>query len=218
YGTPVRVLGEGTGGVVHLHRIPSTGHHVAIKTFKFPSNPSLSRRMRAMNVEATIALAMQHPNIIHTHEFVFEPFPSANFGFDDGTFYAVMEHCPSELFDVVLKKRLTPRAIESLFIQLVAGVQYLHHVHSMAHRDLKLDNIVIAADGTLKIIDFGCSSIVPVDAQGFAMTAGPCGSDPYLPPEVLNNPNKPYDAMRLDVWSIAIIFLTMVTSNFPWEI
>ncbi|KAI8873986.1 kinase-like protein, partial [Ramicandelaber brevisporus] len=215
YGAPLKVLGQGTGGIVHLHRIPSTGQHVAVKTFTFPADISLTRRMRHIESEASVSLAMQHPNVIRTYEFVFETSDKTE---QDGTFYSTMEYCPSDLFEHVQSKALTMRVVESLFIQLVAGVQYLHRVHGMAHRDLKLDNIVIAADGTLKIIDFGCSRVVPVDSHGFAMTSGMCGSDPYLPPEVLANPNMPYDAMRLDVWSIATVFLAMVSGNFPWEV
>ncbi|KAI8874128.1 kinase-like protein [Ramicandelaber brevisporus] len=214
YGAPIKVLGKGTGGIVHLYKVPATGQLVAIKTFAFPAGSLLRRRLQHVEGEAAVALAMQHPNIVRTHEFVFE----LNADETDGTFYAVMEYCAVDLFELVHGRKLSMRVIESLLIQLVAGVQYLHRVHSMAHRDLKLDNVVVTTEGTLKIIDFGCTRVVPVNPLGFALTTGVCGSDPYLPPEVLADPNVPYDAMRLDVWSIAVVFVAMVTGNFPWEV
>ncbi|KAI8865485.1 kinase-like protein, partial [Ramicandelaber brevisporus] len=212
YGAPVRLLGAGTGGRVHLHHYGPQQTKVAIKTFTFSSNITLESQYQHVHNEAAITLGLKHPNVVRTYEYVCESSPSTA----TTTFYAVMEYCRGDLFDLVKDGALPQATVNSLFLQMVAGVHYLHTVHRMAHRDIKLDNLCVADDGSLKIIDFGCARILPLAGGNY--TTGICGSDPYLSPEVVADARRLYDPFALDIWSLAIVYLTLASGNFPWEI
>ncbi|KAJ2480382.1 serine/threonine protein kinase [Coemansia sp. RSA 2131] len=213
YGLPVRTIGQGTGGFVKLHQA-CDGRYYAVKTFTFPEAHDRTKTTTAMNVrqwkhlldEASFSLSLRHPHVIRTYQFVRE---------NDGTVYSIMEYCEKDLFAVVQDGGLARSDIDRLFSQLVSGVTYLHGVARVAHRDMKLDNLCVDEDGNLKIIDFGCSSTF--DPAAPAQTRGVCGSDPYIAPEVFV-PRALYDARKVDVWAVGIIYLAMISGHFPWEV
>jgi serine/threonine protein kinase len=67
-------------------------------------------------------------------------------------------------------------------MQIVSAVDYLHNVKRVAHRDLKLENIMLDHFDNLKLIDFGLSHVFSEDDRSFTT---PCGPPPYLAPEII---------------------------------
>ncbi|OLY78941.1 Serine/threonine-protein kinase HRK1 [Smittium mucronatum] len=151
YGLPIKSLGAGTGGQVDLYRNPYDKKFCAIKTFKNQTKETsgTGRVARSCLAELAINVNVRHRNIIKTFDIVMEY---------NQSYYAIMEHCPIDLFTLLQTRKLNHDEIYGFFAQLIEGVAYLHQ-KGIAHRDLKLDNCCIAFDGTLKIIDFGCATI-----------------------------------------------------------
>lgn len=102
-----------------------------------------------MTAEFCIGSTLHHPNVIETLDLMQE---------DDGQFYEIMEYAPNDLFQVVMSGMMSREEIACCWRQLLNGVDYLHTM-GIAHRDLKLDNLVLDHMGILKIIDFGCSNV-----------------------------------------------------------
>ncbi|KAI8871397.1 kinase-like protein [Ramicandelaber brevisporus] len=123
-----------------------------------------------------------------------------------------MEYCVSDLFEYVQRRPLSPQAVGSVFVQLVAGLHHMHTVHATAHRDIKLDNICVSPDGAVKIVDFGCAT-----SSSATAATGACGSEPYMPPEVAASPAVAYDAFKMDIWSLGVVLLALISGHFPWE-
>lgn len=166
------------------------------------------RGLKRIHKEYTMCSILDNENIIETYELFY----------DKGNLYTVMEYCDFDLYALVASNELSYLEICCYFKQILYGVKYLHDI-GVSHRDLKLDNCVVNKNGILKIIDFGSSTVFSspyLEHREVIMRShGIHGSNPYLAPEVIYFWN--YDPRPADVWSIAVIFLCMITKRFPWR-
>ncbi|GMF51801.1 unnamed protein product [Phytophthora fragariaefolia] len=89
--------------------------------------------------------------------------------------------------------------------QVLEGVNYLHTMLDVAHRDLSLENVLLS-NGVCKITDFGLST----DAHTVC-DAGLVGKEYYMAPEIVAG--KKYDPVLADVWSLGIIWFIMLTGS-----
>ncbi|KAL0083952.1 kinase-like domain-containing protein [Phycomyces blakesleeanus] len=204
YGKWGRFIGKGAGGSVRLIR--RDNNSLAVKHFRSRlSQESEKDYIKKVTAEFCIGSALHHPNVIQTLDLI-----------QDGPqFYQIMEYCPNDLFNVVMSGMMSRQEIACTFRQLLRGVEYLHGL-GIAHRDLKLDNLVLSPLGTLKIIDFGCSTVFRCPFEtNITRSKGIYGSDPYIAPEQYTQPT--YDPRQSDIWSCAIIFLCMTIRRFPWR-
>lgn len=226
YGKFGKILGSGAGGSVRLMKRTGDGVTFAVKQFRdrhaYESEREYNKKVTA---EFCIGSTLHHGNIIETIDIVHEK----------GKWYEVMEYAPFDLFATVMTGKMTRDEITCATLQIISGVCYLHQM-GLAHRDLKLDNVVINEHGIMKLIDFGSAVVFRypfenevVLATGeqkvntsiiqcimlIILTTGVVGSDPYLAPEVYDN--QKYDPRPADIWSIAIIFCCMTLRRFPWK-
>lgn len=206
YGKFGRMLGSGAGGSVRIMKRSSDGKIFAVKEFRARRPTETEREYaRKVTAEFCIGSALHHTNIIETLDIVEE----------NKKFYEVMEYAPYDMFSIVMSGKMTMPEVYCCFKQLLSGVAYLHSM-GLAHRDLKLDNLVVDSNCFVKIIDFGSAVVFkyPFEADIVEAT-GVVGSDPYLAPETLVR--KLYDPRAVDIWSSAIIFCCMALRRFPWK-
>ena len=172
----------------------------AVKEYRGKSSHETAAEYeKKVKSEYSIAKSLHHPNIVETIRLC-----TAN-----GRFNHVMEYCSEgDLFGLIkqdyLKKpdRLADRLC--LFKQLVQGVHYLHS-HGIAHRDIKVENLLITNTSKLKITDFGVSDVFSGIHPGLRQAGGQCGIDmcdvrlsdpgicgslPYIAPEVFEKKSK----------------------------
>ena len=210
------VLGEGTFGTVSLVR--SSGNHtsfslVAIKTFS--STDSIS----AIHREASIALSLQHPNVVQSYTL------QSRQNETHLTHQLAMEYVPISFLSHVKTINTSRTALFRFFKQICQGVAYIHN-RGLAHLDLKPENVLVSANGIPKIIDFGSAEVVRspllsdqdscIRGAHQVFTHGIGGSEPYMPPEVYGEDK--YDAQKADVWALGIMFVQMVLNDYsqPW--
>lgn len=194
----------------------------AVKEFrKRSARETEDEYVRKVKSEYTIAKSLDHPNIVRTVRLCT----------NNGRWNHVMEYCQQgELFSLVERKYFKPEDRNCIFKQVLRGVSYLHE-HGIAHRDIKLENLLMTDDGHIKITDFGVSEVFCGDHPGVAISRGLCGqgmrnarrsapgicgSKPYISPEVLAH-EKDYDPTKLDVWACGILFMTMCLCGNPWQ-
>ncbi|KAF4030586.1 Protein tyrosine kinase [Phytophthora infestans] len=98
--------------------------------------------------------------------------------------------------------------------QSALGLQFLHQ-HSIVHGDLKCDNILVTADGTAKLTDFGLSSIRRyVDSeQEQSSQASVVGAQRWKAPECLTGTPPTFES---DVYSFGMCILQAISGEFPW--
>jgi serine/threonine protein kinase len=206
-----------------LMKRSSDGTTFAVKEFRarhsYETEKEYSKKVTA---EFCVGSTLHHGNIIETLDIVHEK----------GKWYEVMEYAPFDLFAIVMTGKMSREEISCCFLQILAGVTYLHSM-GLAHRDLKLDNVVVNEQGIMKIIDFGSASVFKYPFENgitlasgtycsasltinvLIFLAGIVGSDPYLAPEVYDE--RKYDPQPADIWSLAIIFCCMSLRRFPWK-
>lgn len=87
------------------------------------------------------------------------------------------------------------------------------HSMSIAHRDIKLDNIVVSQDLTeIKFIDFGlCIDFSKCENQ---KTKQFCGTIQYMPPEILQK--KSYNPKKADIWSLGVLLYRILYNRYPY--
>ncbi|KAF2114138.1 kinase-like domain-containing protein [Lophiotrema nucula] len=203
---------------------------VAVKVFRAKEkDENEDDYVKKIKSEFSIAKSLHHPNIVDTLRLCTHK----------GRWIHVMEYCNlGELYSLV-ERRLFAGNGEGyysaddrlcFFKQLIRGVDYLHS-HGVAHRDIKLENLLLDKEGHLKITDFGVAEVFSGEHPGLRGAAGECGKNmgeirlsnpgicgslPYIAPEVLEKKNS-YDPRGLDVWSCAVVYLTMTFGGSPWE-
>ncbi|KTW28463.1 hypothetical protein T552_01724 [Pneumocystis carinii B80] len=201
YGKPV---GSGTGGSVRLLS-SCDGTVYAVKEFRKKALYESGREYRKkVSAEFCVGSALHHPNIIQTLDFVS----------DGSRYYEIMEYAPYDMFSIVMSGKLTREEIYCCTKQILQAVDYIHSL-GLAHRDLKLDNLVMNENGIVKLIDFGSAIVFRYSPKNFVKVSGIVGSDPYLAPEVCTE--EYYNPQPADIWSVAIIFCCMVLCRFPWK-
>jgi tRNA A-37 threonylcarbamoyl transferase component Bud32 len=148
YGKFGKALGQGAGGSVRLMK-RSDGVTFAVKQFR-PRHTYETEKEYAKKVTAEFCIGstLHHGNIIETMDIVFEK----------GNWYEVMEYAPYDLFATVMTGKMSKEEVTCCTMQILNGMAYLHSM-GLAHRDLKLDNVVINEHGIMKIIDFGSSVV-----------------------------------------------------------
>lgn len=149
YGKFGRLLGAGAGGSVRLMKRTGDGRVFAVKQFRdrhaYESEKEYNKKVTA---EFCIGSTLHHGNVIETIDIAHEK----------GKWYEVMEYAPYDLFATVMTGKMSRDEVTCATLQIISGVCYLHMM-GLAHRDLKLDNVVINEHGIMKLIDFGSAVV-----------------------------------------------------------
>ncbi|CAN8102170.1 unnamed protein product [Discula destructiva] len=207
YGKLGRVLGSGAGGSVRLMKRSEDNTVFAVKEFRPRHSYETEKEyVKKLTAEYCIGSSLHHGNIIETLDIVQEK----------GKWFEVMEYAPYDLFAIVMTGKMSREEVSCCFLQILSGVTYLHSM-GLAHRDMKLDNVVVNEYGIMKIIDFGSAHVFKYPFENnLVLASGIVGSDPYLAPEVYDE--RKYDPTAVDIWSLAIIYCCMTLRRFPWKV
>ncbi|HXI14500.1 MAG TPA: protein kinase [Thermoanaerobaculia bacterium] len=206
--TIVDILGRGGMGTVYLALDEKLGRQVALKVL---SEGELTAERRALFLrEARAAAAIRHPNVATIYE-VNER--------DDGIPYIAMEYCKGETLSRLIKSSpLSPPLFLKIATQIAEGLAAAHR-NGVLHRDIKCANIVIEAEGLVKILDFGLAKLLAPAIRALAddvrnsATGNFFGTIHYISPEQARGISA--DA-RSDLFSVGVVFYEMATGKLPF--
>lgn len=167
-----RKLGEGAMGVVYEATDQSLGRKVAIKKMGEEIKVNDREKQRFLEEARTVAL-LHHPGVVEIYT-IFE---------EEGDIYLVFEHVDGQTLDKVLDKeaRLPQERALKIFGGVAASLAYAHS-KNVVHRDLKLSNIMLSAEGAVKVMDFGLASRVR-ESMARMSSGEVVGSPAYMAPE-----------------------------------
>jgi serine/threonine protein kinase len=192
----IRELGRGVQSVVYLAQDPHLQREVAIKTLHF-SKPAAQDNARLLS-EARMVSQLRHPNIV----------PIFEAGEEGGDVYLVFEFVAGSNLAEWLKKNapLTPVKAVVMLRQVLDAIAHAHAA-GIVHRDLKPSNILVAGDGTARVMDFGVAARVEAASDGArALMGTPC----YMAPEYIL---KRESSACSDVFSAGLIFYELLTGR-----
>ncbi|XP_069069758.1 PAS domain-containing serine/threonine-protein kinase isoform X7 [Pleurodeles waltl] len=204
--TTLNPIGKGAFGSVWTARHKEDENEVVVKFILkekvledcWLHDPELGRVIH----EIAILTRLQHPNIVT----VLDVFENTNF------FQLVMEQHGNglDLFEFIDHQPSLDESLMSyIFRQLVAAVGYLHSKH-IVHRDIKDENVVIAEDFTIKLVDFGSAAYMEPGKLFYTF----CGTIEYCAPEVLLG--NPYQGPELEMWALGVTLFTLVFGENPF--
>ena len=107
-------------------------------------------------------------------------------------------------------RRFEEEEAKMLFRQTVEAMDYLHK-KNVAHRDIKLENILLDESHKIKIIDFGFS----VTTQKDKLLNIFCGTPSYMSPEIATK--KDYHGWHADVWALGVLLFVFLCGKFPFK-
>ncbi|XP_049744667.1 PAS domain-containing serine/threonine-protein kinase isoform X2 [Elephas maximus indicus] len=199
-------LGSGAFGFVWTAVDKEENKEVVVKFIKkekvledcWVEDPKLGK----VTLEIAILLWVEHANIIKVLD-VFE---------NQGFFQLVMEKHGSglDLFTFIDRHPNLDEPLASyIFRQLVSAVGYLRS-KGIIHRDIKDENIVIAENFTIKLIDFGSAAYLERGKLFYTF----CGTIEYCAPEVLLG--NPYRGPELEMWSLGVTLYTLIFEENPF--
>ncbi|XP_052610786.1 putative sperm motility kinase W [Peromyscus californicus insignis] len=189
-------LGCGSFGEVKLACHLPTHTRVAVKVLEKNTNS-----VADISTEVNILQSLEHRNIVRFFDMIDTL----------STTYVIMEYVAGEDLESCLRARgcLKEEEARGIFRQVVSAVHFLHQRH-IAHRDIKLENILVDAAGNAKLCDFGMA----IEITEGQMLQEICGSLLYWAPEILAR--KPYDGLAGDMWSLGIVLYVLITGHFPY--
>jgi serine/threonine protein kinase len=198
-------LGRGAMGVVYRAVDPVIGRNVAVKTIRLTeegtglSRPELLSRFQT---EARAAGLLTHPNIVVVYDA----------GEEDGLYYITMELVVGKSMQAVFdggEAFPVPRILRILE-QACAALQFAHE-RNIVHRDIKPANLMLTADDTVKVTDFGTAKILQFGTV--QQTTHVMGTPSYMSPEQVKG--RPVDG-RTDIFSLGVVFYEMLTGEKPF--
>ncbi len=203
----IQRLGAGGMGVVYL-ALRADGEferRVALKVLK----PGLDSEevIHRFRTERQILAALEHPNIARL--------------LDGGTTerglpYLVMEYVEGQPIDTYWEeRRLSLRQRLELFLAVCSAVEHAHR-NLVVHRDIKPGNILVSAEGTLKLLDFGIAKLLHPELSSSTMGATGLGLQPMTPeyasPEQMRGEHV---TTASDVYSLGVLLFELVAGCHP---
>lgn len=107
---------------------------------------------------------------------------------------------------------LSEKLMKIWFHQITNAINHLHNELNTAHRDLKLDNILISNNYNIKIIDFGFSK--QSNFEDLSQTF--CGSEGYASPEMVSQ--KSYNVFQADIFALGVVLFISLNGKMPYDV
>eukprot|EP00899_Mesostigma_viride_P000548 jgi/Mesvir1/10494/Mv15047-RA.1 len=209
-----REIGSGRTSLVYVGECAATGTPVALKVYYRSKMTKMNERQVSREIRA-MRLMAGHPCVCQL----------LGMFFDEKCIYMVLEYCPRgdllRQLDASGGRLKEKHMVQVVLIPLLKALDYLH-THGFAHRDIKPENIFIAADGNVKLGDFGLCIDMSKERP-----VSRIGTLDYMAPELLMMPvgrsetpvpSRSYYNEMVDCWAVGILTYELLVGRPPFEV
>lgn len=193
-----------SGGFGTVYKAQRDGKLVAVKVIKVGHPPTLDEDMQR---ELMILTNIRHEHVVQTYDIMRTK----------NKIYIFMEFASGGTIGKFVRTHgaLTETVSKLWFPPIVDALLYLKS-QKIAHRDLKLDNVLLDDYMNPKLTDFGLSRYVLYDEKGrVRLTDSWVGTESYMPPEMLLK--KKYNPYISDIWSLGVCLYVMMCNSYPFD-
>ena len=201
------VLGSGGAGSVYSATNSSTGRRVAIKMVR--SHGAGSQVLQRFRQECRALSRLSHSGIVQVVET----------GSVNGNTYLVMEFISGMSLDMWTKAHSPTTARSIVLIQEILAALAHAHDAGVIHRDIKPHNVMVTADGRIKLVDFGVARLTNEEGRrtGFRTETGHLvGTFAYMSPEQTDGRSDRI-GVTSDVYQVALLLYEMLAGRLPYE-
>ncbi len=195
-------LGQGGNGVVYKATDKLLGRQVVLKFMLEGSMPTDMQRKYFLR-EVKLAAQLNHPNVVHIYDM----------GESEGVLWYAMEFVAGKSLTSYLQFGCPvedAKWVCSILDQFAAALDCAHQA-GLVHRDIKPDNVLVANDGAVKLLDFG---LARVRDEGFGELSVLAGTPYYMAPEQLDGSAVDH---RADLYALGVVVFRMFTGYLPFS-
>lgn len=198
----VEFIGKGGMALVYRAIDQRTGHNVAVKILR-PEYAQDEEFLERFDREAQTASKMSHHNIVNLLDI----------GQEGDLRYLVMEYVNGRTLKEVIQQKgaLPPTVAAQISIRILSALQHAHD-NGIIHRDIKSQNILVNANGHIKVSDFGIARVA--GSHTISKTDNVMGSVHYFSPEQAKGEEVAFGS---DLYSVGIVLYEMLTGQLPFD-
>lgn len=198
----IEQIGSGGMSIVYKAKDRKLGRVVTFKVLRAEYVKDIDF-IKRFDVEARAAASLSHPNIVNVYDV----------GHDGLVNYIVMEYVDGVTLKEIIKRRAPFSNDETLgvAIQIASALEHAHK-NNIVHRDIKPQNILVTANGVVKVTDFGIAKAA--SAKTITVANNTMGSVHYFSPEQAKGG---YVTFKSDIYSLGLVMFEMATGQLPFD-
>ncbi len=198
----IKKIGGGGMALVFKAKCRLLNRYVAVKVLR-PEFTSDEEFIDKFKRESQSAASLSHSNIVNIYDV----------GEEDNIYYIVMEYVEGITLKKMIKEnnQLSSKEVIDISIQIAEALNHAHNNH-IVHRDIKPHNIMVSADGRVKVTDFGIAKAATTSTV--TNTSNVIGSVHYFSPEQARGG---YIDEKSDIYSLGIVMYEMITGSVPFK-
>ncbi|KAE8727965.1 Mitogen-activated protein kinase kinase kinase 5, putative isoform 2 [Hibiscus syriacus] len=205
-----RLLGRGTHGSVYEATNRATGALCAMKEVDIiPDDPKSVECVKQLEQEIRVLRRLKHRNIVQYYgsELV------------DDHFYIYLEYVHPGSINKYVREHsgaITEPIVRNFTRHILSGLAFLHSSNTI-HRDIKGANLLVDANGTVKLADFGMAKHLTGLSDELSLKGSPYWMAPEVLKSVMKKDSNPNLALAVDIWSLGCTVIEMLNGKPPWS-
>jgi serine/threonine protein kinase len=193
-------IGAGGMGEVYKARDLKLERPVVLK-FPHMETTRIAEIRERLIREAKVCSALNHPNIVTVYEI----------NEWNNRLFICMEYIEGKTLTKISRSRVIPiPEVLGIFAQIISAVNAAHK-KGVLHRDLKSSNIMLTADGLVKVLDFGLAKFI--NATALTQGQGFMGTPAYAAPEIIQSQTPDH---RSDIFALGVVFYELLAGRLPF--